>query len=128
VLNVILVALGGGLGAALRYGLSLLVQRMSGGDFPWGTIVVNLSGCVLMGAIAWSLSTPVPIPQNHPMRLVLIVGVLGGFTTFSAFAWETAHLASTAGMLQAAGNVVVSVACGIGGIWAGARAAEAMWG
>jgi len=128
VLNVLLVALGGGLGAALRYGLSLLVQRLAGGQFPWGTIAVNVTGCLVMGGLAWSLASPLPIPQKDAVRLVLVVGVLGGFTTFSAFGWETMHLATTAGMFQAAGNIALSVVAWVAAVWGGARLAETIWG
>ena len=89
------IAVGGGAGAVLRWLLASAVQQRAGGAFPWGTLVVNVLGCAAIGALASWLTAP----EREDLRLFLIVGVLGGFTTMSAFAWETVSLwdASQAG-------------------------------
>ncbi|MGJ8534014.1 MAG: fluoride efflux transporter CrcB [Alphaproteobacteria bacterium] len=83
------VALGGALGASLRYGAGLLIVRMVGGVYPWPTLFVNVIGSFLMGAMASFLLLK---GSSDEMRLFLLTGLLGGFTTYSAFSLETLHL------------------------------------
>ena len=80
----------GGLGALARYGLSTVVQRTSGAVFPWGTLVVNVLGAFVFGLI-WSLVEN-RLVMGVEMRVILLTGFLGGFTTFSSFMFETAAL------------------------------------
>jgi fluoride exporter len=87
-LSISLVALGGALGSAARYSLSGLVQGNRLG-FPWGTLAVNLIGCLLIGALMAWLELGI---LRAEWRHLLVIGVLGGFTTFSAFSYETIHL------------------------------------
>lgn len=114
---VIAVALGGAIGASARYLLAGAIQRNLGSDFPWGIMVVNVVGCVAMGALTefmalrWSASPEV--------RALLTVGVLGGFTTFSSFALDTATLASRGGLTLPVGYVLGSVLLSVGGFYAG---------
>ena len=82
------IAVGGGAGAVLRWLLASAVQQRSDGTFPWGTLAVNVLGCAAIGALASWLAAP----ERGELRLFLIVGILGGFTTMSAFAWETVSL------------------------------------
>lgn len=89
VINLLLVAGGGALGAMLRYGLSLWLENPQA-VFPWATWWVNLCGCLCAG-IFFAISQHYPILQNE-MRLFLMVGILGGFTTFSSFGLETFQL------------------------------------
>jgi CrcB protein len=85
--KLLLVMLGGSLGASSRYGISLLAARLWGTGFPWGTLMVNLTGCFLIGLI-FALADRVRL-LTPDMRLFLITGYLGALTTFSSFALET---------------------------------------
>jgi len=85
-LNVAAVALGGALGAVCRYGISLWALRTFPDSFPWGTLIVNGAGCFLIGLLF-------PHVADHPtLRLFLLTGILGGFTTFSTFGLEVVSL------------------------------------
>ncbi len=84
--NIILVALGGGIGSSLRYILSLAVQKNMGTAFPWGTLAVNILGSLLIGFLYGIADKGQFITSEW--RLLLMVGICGGFTTFSAFAGE----------------------------------------
>ena len=85
-----LVFLGGGLGSVLRWLAGLGIMRATGGDFPFSTLVINLVGCTLMGLFARAL--PTAEAGGESARLFLMAGLLGGFTTFSTFALDTAGL------------------------------------
>ena len=112
-LNVLLVALGGAVGAVARYGVGFGAVRWLGLAFPWGTLVVNVVGGLAMGLLAARFG-----PEQEAVRLALGVGVLGGFTTFSAFSLETVRLMEHQpglAMLYAAASVILSVgACWVG--------------
>lgn len=116
--DVLLVGLGGFLGSIGRYGLSGVILRQTAADrFPLGTLVVNVLGCLVMGLLAglaerWHLF-------GAPARLFLMTGLLGGFTTFSAFAYETYFLGREQAWLSAAANVFLSVALGLAALWVG---------
>ncbi len=101
-MKLLMIGLGGGLGALARYGLSGLVQGR-GATFPWGTLAVNALGCLLVGAAFERLSADA--------RAFVVAGVLGGFTTFSAFGHETVELLraghANLALLNAASNVVL---------------------
>jgi CrcB protein len=112
-MTVLLVVVGGGLGALARYWLSGVVQRRVG-SFPWGTMVVNLSGALLLG-LALGIAEGGDI--DAVMRDPLTIGVLGGYTTFSTWMVETNALGSgggSAGLRRAAANVVVPLIAGVG--------------
>ena len=85
----LLVAFGSGLGGAARLWLSTLVSRGAGTVFPWGTLVVNVLGCLVVGILAALFEPASPLHVRQDLRVMLVVGVLGGFTTFSAFSLET---------------------------------------
>ena len=87
-----LVALGSALGGAGRLYVSTLVGRVASQGFPWGTLVVNVAGCLAVGALGALFAPSSPLHLRHDLRMLLIVGVLGGFTTFSAFSLETLQL------------------------------------
>jgi len=84
------VVLGGGLGAGLRYLVGAASLRLLGSHFPWGTFVVNIAGSLAMGLIVGLLAHKIDMGQN--MRAFLTTGLLGGFTTFSAFSLDVANL------------------------------------
>lgn len=109
-----LVFCGGGLGAALRYGFNLSAARALGQSFPWGTFGVNVLGCLAMGLIAGWLSGRAGAAFAPQAKPFLMTGILGGFTTFSAFSldavtlWERGDLA--AAFLYVAGSCALSIA------------------
>lgn len=110
-MDFLLVFLGGGVGAALRHGMNLLAARLLGGTFPWGTLCINVLGSFVMGAVVEFWAQRSGLPQQA--RLFLTTGVLGGFTTFSAFSLEVALLhargQTTAALLYATGSVALGV-------------------
>ncbi|MEX2191439.1 MAG: fluoride efflux transporter CrcB [Bacteroidota bacterium] len=103
----LIVFLGGGAGAALRYWLSGAVYRYLPADFPYGTLVVNLSGCFLIGIL---MSVQEGRFEFEPsLRLLIGIGILGGFTTFSTFSYETAALLRDGQAIQASMNILASL-------------------
>jgi CrcB protein len=84
------VAIGGAVGSSLRYALSLLLQPYNKGIWPWPTFVANIFGCFCIGLIMFWVLKSTEMREN--MRLLLVTGVLGGFTTFSSFSYETWRL------------------------------------
>lgn len=105
------VALGGGMGAAGRYGLDRLIERRSFSVFPWSTFTINLSGCLLIGfVIAAVVDRHVGPPW---LRVGIAMGVVGGYTTFSTFAQETLDLIEESRSVLAAGYAVGSVCLGV---------------
>ena len=105
------VAVGGALGASLRYGVGLAAKSGFGDSFPYGTLSVNLLGCLLIGFAAGLL--PEGGGPRASLRLFVIVGCLGGFTTFSSFGIETLRLIDASRLSAAAGYVLAS---NIGGV------------
>src|SRR5829696_1872147 len=89
----LLVALGGGLGAMTRYAIGLATQYCFGKNFPWGTLVANLLGCLIVGIVGQRVLAIEQAAGDsslaHFLRVAVMVGFLGGLTTFSAFGWET---------------------------------------
>ena len=112
------VFLGGGIGSALRYGVGRAALALAGPGFPVGTLVVNLLGCTLMGVLVeWLTWRGTGIDAS--MRLFLVTGLLGGFTTFSAFALDAVALWQRGETLSAVGYGVGSVVLSIAGFMAG---------
>jgi CrcB protein len=122
VLNLLLVALGGALGSAARWLLSSAVLRASGSLFPLGTFAVNLLGCVVFGVIAGAAEQRVPL--TPAARLFLLTGILGGFTTFSSYAFESYALLRDGQFLSAIVNIVGQVVAGLAGVWIGVAVAR----
>jgi CrcB protein len=113
----VIVFLGGGLGAALRHGVNIAASRMLGTAFPYGTLFINVAGSFAMGLIAELFALKAGLPQHW--RLFLTTGILGGFTTFSAFSLEAALLYERGQAASAAVYVVASVVLAIGALFAG---------
>ena len=108
----LLVGAGGFLGAAARYGVSVAMKPWTA-TFPWHTLAINVAGCFLIGLL-------MPLVGTRPLWFVFVVpGILGGFTTFSAFGYETLVLAQGGRAALAAIYVVASVGAGLPAVWAG---------
>jgi CrcB protein len=112
---ILLVAVGGAVGSVARYLMASSIQMATGWDFPIGTVLVNVLGCFLIGILYVVL-----VARHDPrqdLRALLMVGVMGGFTTFSSFSLETVTMAMTGNLGGATLNVVISVAaCLVGTI------------
>jgi fluoride exporter len=113
----LIVFLGGGLGAALRHGINIISARTLGTEFPYGTLIINVTGSLVMGLIAGYLAFKGDASQHW--RLFLMTGILGGYTTFSAFSLDAALLYERGATGLAALYVLASVILSIGGLFAG---------
>jgi len=113
----LIVFLGGGFGAALRHGVNLASARLLGTAFPYATLFENVTGSLVMGLLAGWFAFKGDLPQGW--RLFLTTGMLGGYTTFSAFSLDTALLYERGELALAALYVLASVALSIGGLFAG---------
>jgi fluoride exporter len=116
-MSYVLVFFGGGLGASLRHFINLACARYFGTAFPWGTFIINITGSTVMGLIAGYLAFKGEASQ--PWRLFLMTGVLGGYTTFSAFSLDTVLLYERGQVGLALFYVVGSVVLSIAGLFAG---------
>jgi CrcB protein len=114
--NTFLVMAGGAIGAALRYQLGRASLRMIGAGYPWGTLAANMIGGFVMGLAAGWLSLRYQGGQGEQIRLFIAVGVLGGFTTFSAFSLETMLMIERGDWSSALGYVLVSVIGSVGAL------------
>jgi len=119
----LMVGLGGFLGSGLRFAISnWLIRLFPYSPLPLGTLSVNVLGCLLIGYFGGLIEQR---PAFEPtLRLFLLTGVLGGFTTFSAFAWESLALAQHAQYFRMLLNVVLQVTTGFGAAWLGLAAAR----
>ncbi len=106
-----LIALAGGLGTLARYGLSGLVQKSVDGEFPWGTVAVNLFGCFLFGVLFSLADSRTSI--SGETRIILLTGFMGAFTTFSTFVYETAEMLRLSQWWLAASNMALQNFVGI---------------
>ena len=116
-MSYLLVFVGGGLGATLRHLVNVFCTRCIGTGFPWGTFIINISGSTVMGLIEGYLALKGETSQ--PWRLFLMTGILGGYTTFSAFSLDTAVLYERGELGLAAVYIVGSVVLSIAGLFAG---------
>lgn len=122
--NILLVALGGAAGSVARYLLSKAIQDTAATAFPWGTMAVNVAGCLLIGLL-YGLASGDGTRLGADLKLMLTVGFCGGFTTFSTFANESLTLAKTGDALLSAAYIGLSVALGMLAVMAGAQLAKA---
>ena len=110
-MQLVWIFLAGGAGALLRFGLAGAVQARAGESFPWGTLAVNVAGCFAIGVLATAFEERSVLSPE--LRLALLVGLLGGFTTFSTFGLETWRLLEDAELGRALANVLASVVTGL---------------
>ena len=119
----LMVAAGGLIGASLRYLVSTWVQGAAGdGAFPYGTLAVNAAGCLVIGLVAGYAEARQPLTSEA--QGFLVVGVLGGFTTFSAFGIDTIRLVRDGAYAAASANVFLQVAVGLAAVVIGLRLAQ----
>jgi fluoride exporter len=118
----ILLIVFGALGTLARYGLQGLVQERTGSGFPYGTLVVNLIGCLLLGGIAEYALTHLSVPPEW--RIGITTGFLGAFTTFSTFTWETARLIQEGEWQRASMYLAVSLIGGLLAVFCGMKIAD----
>ncbi len=117
--NLLFVAMGGALGAVLRYGISSGIYSWFGRSFPYGTLAVNVIGSFFIGLLSILLVEKFVV--THELRLALVVGVLGALTTFSTFSWDTLDLMQQGLMQRAFLNVLLNVVLCISVAWLGAQ-------
>ena len=116
-INYILIVLGGGIGAASRFALGTWIGQNWGRSFPLGTFVINVSGSFLIGLLMTLMAER--FTENPAWRLFLVVGCLGGYTTFSSFEYETGKLVTDGEYLYATMNAVLSVIFGFAALKTG---------
>ena len=123
----LLAGMGGALGSIGRVLMSNFVTRFAGEEFPFGTIVVNVTGAILMGVLAgYGESEPGKLLFSQSARTFLMIGLLGGYTTFSSFSLQTFLLIEQGNMTGAFLNVLLSVLLCLAGIWVGFMAIRAI--
>jgi CrcB protein len=115
----LLVFLGAGIGGVLRHGVNTACGRLCGTDFPWGIMIINISGSLVMGLAAGWLAFKASAGWSQSARLFAMTGILGGYTTFSAFSLDAALLWERGQVLAAALYVAASVGLSILGLFAG---------
>jgi fluoride exporter len=120
------IAVGGAFGSMARFWLATYVAEILGPQFPWGTILINIVGSFVIGFFATLTGPGGRFLASLNTRAFVMVGICGGFTTFSAFSLQTLDLARESRWLQAGGNVVLSVVACLIAVWAGHILASAM--
>ncbi|WP_326789436.1 fluoride efflux transporter CrcB [Streptomyces sp. NBC_00151] len=123
-MNWLLVIIGAAVGAPLRYLTDRAVQRKRDTVFPWGTLVVNVTGCLILGLLTGAVSAG---QVSGHLQLLIGTGLCGALTTYSTFSYETLRLTETGAAFYAAANVIVSVTTGLGAAFAGVSFAQALW-
>src|SRR5262249_29119860 len=114
----LLIAGFGGIGSLARYLIGTAIAERTASRFPWGTMFINITGSFLIGLIMVTLATRATANPNW--RAALVVGFLGGYTTFSSFEWETFSAVRSEGIWMGALNVIGSVGLGYVAVWLGA--------
>jgi CrcB protein len=120
----LLVFIGAGLGGVARFGVGLLAGHVAPGPFPWGTFLINVSGCFAMGGLMYLFKERGVLTPHH--RLFLMVGVLGGYTTFSSFGYESDALRRLGRPGLELAYVGSSAVFGLAAVWAGRVLAKAL--
>ena len=115
--------IGGGIGASLRYWLGLWISARTNISFPWGTLLINLSGSFLIGLIlGWLANSPFALGW----RIFIVIGILGGYTTFSSFAMETVNLLRERSYMYATSYFFGTCLLGLAACWTGVIISHAM--
>lgn len=120
------VAIGAALGGTGRYALSGLVARLVGETFPWGTLVVNVSGCFVIGFFAALTGPDGRIFVGSAGRQFVMTGICGGYTTFSSFSLQTLNLMNDGEWFRAGANMALSLVCCMISVWAGSLLASSL--
>lgn len=123
-MQLLIVFIGGGLGAALRHLVNLLSLRLVGTAWPFGTLFINVTGSILMGAVVAAFALKLSLPPT--LRLFIATGILGGYTTFSTFSLETALLFERGQAGMAMLYVAGSILLGVCGLFAGMASVKAL--
>ena len=113
------VALGGGLGSMARFWMAGWVAELGFSRFPWGTLLINILGSLVIGVVAGLTLTPERLNWHPDARIFLMVGICGGFTTFSAFSLQVVEMIQLGNLGAALGYVASSVVLCLGATWAG---------
>jgi fluoride exporter len=125
--RILLVGIGGMAGTLLRYGLGGALARIKvGASFPYETLVINVIGCLVIGALAGLAESRGIL--SGASRAVVFIGLLGGFTTFSTFGYETFQLVRAGQLATAAASIALQVVLGVSAVWAGDAGVRALWG
>jgi CrcB protein len=115
----LLVLLGSALGGMARYALSGAIARSIGEIFPWGTLLVNISGSFVIGIAAAAAAPGGALPGDPTIRTLVMTGLCGGYTTFSSFSLQTLNLARESDWRRAVANIAGSIALCLAAVWAG---------
>ncbi len=113
------VAAGGALGSVARFWVAGAMTALTGPRFPWGTLLINVAGSFIIGVIAGFTLTPARVGIHPDLRIFLMVGICGGFTTFSSFSLQTLELLQTGDIVPAFGYILGSVCLCLGFVWLG---------
>ncbi|WP_329496904.1 fluoride efflux transporter CrcB [Kitasatospora herbaricolor] len=124
-MNWLLVVAGAVAGAPLRYLTDRAVQARHDSVFPWGTFVVNVAGCLVLGLLTGAVTAGA---ASSRLQLLVGTGLCGALTTYSTFSYETLRLAEGGVRLYALANVAGSIAAGLAAVYAGTGLAHALWG
>jgi fluoride exporter len=113
------VAVGGAIGSVARFWMTGAMTSVTGGRFPWGTLLINIIGAFIIGGVAGVTLTPTRMGIHPDIRIFLMTGICGGFTTFSAFSLQTLELIQTGDVIPAALYAAASVALCLLAVWGG---------
>ncbi len=125
--RMLLIGFAGLVGTLLRYGIGGALTRVKvGASFPYETLVINVAGCLAIGALAGLAESRGILSGTS--RAVVFIGLLGGFTTFSSFGYETFQLVRAGQVVTAAFSVTLQIFLGLSAVWAGDAGVRALWG
>ncbi len=113
------VAVGGAIGSVARFWMTGAMTAATGSRFPWGTLLINIIGSFVIGVVAGFTLTPVRMGVHPDIRIFLMTGICGGFTTFSAFSLQTIEMIQTGDIVPAIGYILGSVAFCLLAVWGG---------